>query len=400
MEQIYQEIAKCSKTLMFKEPFYGLFLISLNKELSKYIDTACVTPDNINVKLVVNPDFWIEQDEKTKLGVLKHELLHIVFFHLNNFDRFPDKKLYNVAADLEINQYIDDEMKGETWKGLEITESPFKELNLLPKQGTKYYYEALKKEMNENPEGDLAQAMGGIGGNEPGIGDIHELWKAIEGLGEVDRNLIAKQIDYQLKEIVEELEKQGKGRGLVPSEMKDYIDSLFEINEPVIDWASYLRRFNSMSTMIYTKKTRRKPNRRFGSGPALKIKLKKKTLVAIDTSGSVSKEDLIEFFNEIYHIYKTGTYIDIVECDANIQRVYQYKGEREEIEIKGRGGTNFEPVMKYLAKNKDKYANLIYLTDGECPPPQTKPLKPILWVHCSTSNINEELPGSKVKINK
>jgi predicted metal-dependent peptidase len=394
MEQIYQEITKCSKTLMLKEPFYGLFLISLNKELSESIPTACVTPDNINVKLVVNPKFWSEQDEKTKMGVLKHELLHVVFFHLNNFDRFPDKELYNVAADLEINQYINDDMKGDTWIGLEITESPFKELNLLPKQGTKYYYDALQKEINENPDGDLAQAM--KGGDS--IGDIHELWKAMEELGEAEHNLIGKQIDYQLKEIAEELERQS--RGLIPSEMKDYIDSLFETNEPVIDWASYLRRFNSMSTMIYTKKTRRKPNRRFGSGPALKIKQKKKTLVAIDTSGSVSKKDLIEFFNEIYHIYKTGTYIDIVECDAQIQRVYQYKGEREEIEVKGRGGTSFEPVMKYLAENKNKYANLIYLTDGECPPPQTKPLKPILWVHCSNSNINEELPGAKVKINK
>lgn len=398
MEQIYQEITKCSKTLMLKEPFYGLFLISLNKELSESIPTACVTPDNINVKLVVNPKFWSEQDEKTKMGVLKHELLHVAFFHLNNFDRFPNKELYNVAADLEINQYINDDMKGDTWIGLEITESPFKELNLLPKQGTKYYYDALQKEIDENPDGDLAQAM--KGGDGDGIGDIHELWKAMEGLGEAERNLIGKQIDYQLKEIAEELEKQSRGRGLVPSEMKDYINSLFEITEPVIDWASYLRRFNSMSTIIHTKKTRRKPNRRFGSGPALKIKQKKKTLVAIDTSGSVSKKDLIEFFNEIYHIYKTGTHIDIVECDTQIQRVYQYKGEREEIEVKGRGGTSFEPVMKYLAENKNKYANLIYLTDGECPPPNTKPMKPILWVHCSNSNINEELPGAKVKINK
>ncbi|CAB4138643.1 Putative metallopeptidase domain containing protein [uncultured Caudovirales phage] len=403
MEQIYQEITKYSKTLMFKEPFYGLFLISLNKELSKHIPTACVTPDNINVKLVVNPEYWVKQDEQTKLGILKHELLHIVFFHLNNFDRFPNKELYNVAADLEINQYIDNSMKGKTWEGLEITNSPFKELNLLPKQGTKYYYEILQKEIKDNPDGDLAKSMecdgdGSDGGG--GIGDIHELWKAVEGLGEAERNLISKQIDYQLKEIVETLEKQNKGRGLIPSEMEDYINNLFEIKEPVIDWTSYLRRFNSMSTMTYTKKTRRKPNRRFNSGPALKIKQKKKTLVAIDTSGSVSQDDLYEFFNEIYHIYKTGTYIDVIECDAMIQRVYQYKGEREEIKVKGRGGTSFEPVMEYLVENRNKYANLIYLTDGACPSPSTKPIKPMLWVHCSTSNINEELPGLKVKINK
>lgn len=382
---------------MLKEPFYGLFLISLNKELNKSIPTACVTPENINVKLVVNPEYWITLDEKTKMAVLKHELLHIAFFHLNNFDRFPNKQLYNIAADLEINQYIDDEMKGETWEGLEIHQPPFKDLNLATKQGTKYYYEALQKEMDENPDGDLAQMMAGMDG-EGGIGDIHELWEAMEGLGEAERNLIAKQIDYQLKEVAEELKK--RGRGLIPSEMQEYIDSLFDVTEPVIDWASYLRRFNSMSSMIYTKKTRRKPNRRFGSGPALKIKQKKKTLVAIDTSGSVSQKDLIEFFNEIYHIYKTGTYIDIVECDAKIQRVYNYKGERENIEVKGRGGTDFEPVMEYLLENKDKYANLIYLTDGGCPAPKTQPIKPILWVHCSNVDINEELPGAKVKINK
>jgi predicted metal-dependent peptidase len=397
MEKIYQEITKCSKTLMLKEPFYGLFLISLNKELNTSISTACVTPENINVKLVVNPEYWTLLDEKTKMGVLKHELLHIAFFHLNNFDRFPDKQLYNIAADLEINQYINEDMKGDKWEGLEINQSPFKELNLLEKQGTKYYYDTLQKEMDENPDGDLAKMMEGMGNGE-GMGDLHELWKAMEGLGEAERNLIAKQIDYQLKEVANEL--KNRGRGLIPTEMQDYIDSLFEVIEPVIDWTSYLRRFNSMSSIVYTKKTRRKPNRRFGSGPALKIKQKKKTLVAIDTSGSVSQKDLIEFFNEIYHIYKTGTYVDIVECDAIIQRVYNYKGERENIEVKGRGGTDFEPVMQYLMENKDKYANLIYLTDGCAPAPKTNPIKPILWVHCSGYDINQDLPGAKIRINR
>jgi predicted metal-dependent peptidase len=108
----------------------------------------------------------------------------------------------------------------------------------------------------------------------------------------------------------------------------------------------------------------------FNTGPALKIKQKKRTLVAIDTSGSVSNDDLIEFFNEIYHIYKSGTYVDIIECDAKIQRVYEYKGQREEIEVQGRGGTDFEPVMQYLAEHRNEYANLIYLTDGECCSPQ------------------------------
>ena len=389
MNKVYEEITRCSKTLMFKEPFYGLFLIGLNKELDNNIPTACVTPDKINTKLKVNPEFWETLDEKTKLGVLKHELLHICFFHLINWDRFDNKKVYNMAADLEINQYINSDMKGEAWDGLEIDSPTFAPLNLEHKKGTEYYYGKLMQEIQDNPEGDIAKMA-----DEGGF--VMDLEEMMEGMSEAEKKLIAKQIDHQLKEIAES--NKDKGRGFVPGEMQDYIDSLFEIVEPVIDWKSYLRRFNSMSTMVYTKKTRRKPNRRFETGPALKIKQKKRTLVAIDTSGSVSNDDLIEFFNEIYHIYKSGTYVDIIECDAKIQRVYEYKGERNEIEVKGRGGTDFEPVMRYLVESKNRYANLIYLTDGECTAPKTQPIKPILWVHSSGHNINESLPGAKVKI--
>jgi len=391
MQDIYQEVAKQSKTLMLKEPFYGLFLIGLNKELRTDIQTACITPDNINVKLCINPEYWSSLDEKTKLAVLKHELLHIVFFHLENFDRFENKKLSNIAADLEINQYIEPEYKGEKWEGLEYDKGMFKTLNLLSKQGTKYYYDALEQEICDNPDGEIAQFV-----NDTEI-DWHDLWEAMEGMSEAERKLISKQIDYQLKEIAEELQK--KNRGLIPSELESYIKGLFEIKEPVLDWKAYLRRFSSQSTKLFTKKTRRKPNKRFYGNPALKIKQRKNTLVAIDTSGSVSDKELLEFFNEIYHIYKSGTDVTVIECDTAIQRIYEYKGKLEDLSVKGRGGTSFEPVFAYLYENRDKYNNLIYLTDGECSSPKTQILKPVLWVHSSRSNINEDLPGAKIKIN-
>ncbi len=38
MNNTYEEIAKFSKQLMLKEPFYGLVLISLNKELDKKLN--------------------------------------------------------------------------------------------------------------------------------------------------------------------------------------------------------------------------------------------------------------------------------------------------------------------------------------------------------------------------
>ena len=410
IDNIHDDIAKHSKTLMFKEPFYGLFLIGLNKELNSTIKTACVAKDGINTKLTINPTFWESIGDKCKVAVLKHELLHIAFKHLYMFDQFEDKTLLNVAADIEINQYITDEYKDDTWDGLEITKSPFKELNMPLKAGTRKYYELLLKDCKDNPDGDVCKMLDAMkaanGDGEPReitLGDgtkvtikaSHEFWKQFEGMDEAEKKLMEKQIEYQLKDVANQI---NASRGFIPGELQGLIDSLNISEEATIDWRAYLRRFNGMSSKVFTKKTRRKPNKRFYGNPALKIKQKKNTLVAVDTSGSVSNDDLLEFFNEIYHIWKTGTQVDVIECDAAIHRVYEYKGEIEQISVSGRGGTSYEPVMDYLLEHKNKYQNIIYLTDGECSL-ESKPCRPILWVHCSGRSINEDLPGMKIQIN-
>ena len=413
IDNIHAEIAKHSKTLMFKEPFYGLFLIGLNKEISDAVETACVAKDGINTKLVISPKFWETISDNVKVAVLKHELLHIAFKHLSMYDSYDDKTMLNVAADLEINQYIQDEYKDKTWEGLEITNAPWAAMNLPVKAGTRKYYELIKQECQNNPDGDVCKFLDAMkdanGDGEPReitlsdgtkctVKASHEFWKQYENMDEAEKKLMEKQIEHQLKDAAEQVNKQ---RGTIPGELKELIDSLYIKEEAVIDWRAYLRRFNGMASKVFTKKTRRKPNKRFYGNPALKIKQRKNTLVAVDTSGSVSSADLREFLSEIHHIWKTGTEVTVIECDAQIGRVYEYKGKMEEAkQMTGRGGTSYEPVMKYLWDHKDKYQNLIYLTDGECEIERTQPCKPVLWVHCSGRSINNELPGAKVQITK
>jgi len=426
----YQELAKAGRTLMLKEPFYGLFLIGLNKEMSKSIPTACVAKDGINLKLVVNPEYMEKQDPTTRVAILKHEMLHIAMQHLGMFDQFSDKKLLNVAADLEINQYISTELKGSTWEGLDIKDGEFKGVKLPLKAGTRTYYDLLQKELDEYDKqqqssgqgsgsnnggnGDVAgdekdetsNSGGGSGEGEGfaewfrsgGNGEEHSLWEEFENLSEAEKKLIQKQIDHQLKDVAEQTQRS---RGTVPGELSSYIEKLFEKVEAVIDWKQYLRRFGTRSAKIETKKTRKKPNIRFGSGPAIKIKPKRNTLVAIDTSGSVSDQDLIEFFNEIDAIHKTGTAVTIMECDSYVHRTYQYEGNKQDVlRVCGRGGTSFDPVMEEIFKAPGKYQNLIYLTDGYAPAPQRVPMVPILWVINSTAQINPELPGAQIQIKR
>ena len=60
----------------------------------------------MNYNLFINDEFWESLPDYHKIGVLKHELLHIGFFHLCNYESYENKKVLNVAMDLEVNQYI------------------------------------------------------------------------------------------------------------------------------------------------------------------------------------------------------------------------------------------------------------------------------------------------------
>lgn len=77
------------------------------------------------------------------------------------------------------------------------------------------------------------------------------------------------------------------------------------------------------------KKTYQRESKRFNKTPGIKLKRKVQILVAIDTSGSIHNTELLDFFNEIHHIYKTKAKITIIECDSKIQSIWEYKGSQE-----------------------------------------------------------------------
>jgi len=393
MQDVYNDLSKIGKQLMLSEPFYGVFLSTLNKKIGNDVPTAGVCKNGINYQLVVNGEFWNSlNNDKKKIGLLKHELLHICFHHLYERDNYPDHDLHNIAADVEINQYLTPDYYPSPDL---LLPSTFPELNLPLKAGTKKYYELLQQAKQNNTSPTLNGLLESF--CDSSDGDLHPTWKEFNGLSEADKKLIKAQIDHQIKSIIE---SQSRDRGFVPSELQSYIDTLFEIKEPSYDWKSYFRRFFGSSNKTYTKKTRRKLNKRFSENPALKIKTKKKVLVGVDTSGSVSDKDLIEFFGEIYHMWKTGISITIAEGDAAISNIYEYNGETPE-KVTGRGGTNMNPFIKYFNENK-QYNSLIILTDGFIGQREINTLKPTLLVLCSNGEsidkVKENGWGNTIKI--
>jgi predicted metal-dependent peptidase len=386
-----QSLSKISKDLMLKEPYYGFFLIMLNKVWRKDLPTAGVSKQNINYQLAINEEFWTGLSDDHKMGLLKHELLHIAFGHLTSFSSFSNKKLANVAMDMEINQYIEDSWLPEG--GIRIED--YEDLKLDKKAGCRYYYDQLLRLQDEKDKNGTTgnDAMDKLldnvaSGNIPD----HSTWEEFEDMTDAEKKLIEKQVQKILQDAKEQTVKK---RGTVPGEIEGLI-VVEEFTAPKFDWKGYLRRFTGVSTKVFTKKIRRKENRRYEDNPGLKIKMRQHMLLAIDTSGSVSDTELAEFMNEIHHIYKVGVDITVVQCDTSIKSIEPYKGKNE-INVFGRGGTEFDPVLDYYNANLKKYTSLVYFTDGECYT-SVKPKGKVLWVLSERSGMNEDLPGQIIKL--
>jgi predicted metal-dependent peptidase len=292
---------------------------------------------------------------------------------------------------MEINQYIEASWLPEG--GINIDD--YAELNLERKAGSRYYYDQLKQlQDKKNKEGTcgnepMDQLLDNIeSGNIPD----HSTWDEFENLTEAEQKLIEKQLQKLLSDAKEQTLKK---RGNVPGEIEGVI-VVEEIVAPKFDWRGFIRRFTGVSTKVFTKKIRRKENRRFSDNPGLKVKMRQHMLLAIDTSGSVSDDELREFMSEIYHIYKCGVDITVVQCDTMIKSFEPYTGKFE-MAVQGRGGTEFDPVIEYFNANLKKYTSLVYFTDGECYT-HVRPKGNVLWVLSERSSMNDSLPGKVIKL--
>jgi predicted metal-dependent peptidase len=397
-----QNLNKICKDLMLEQPFYGLLLLTLKKEWSNKVPTAGVGLNGINYMLYINPEFWQTLTEDHKKGLLQHELMHIAFFHITEYKHLNNHKLANIAQDIEINQKIPDAYLPPDG----CTLDKFDDYGLLPNEGTNIYYDKLyKNQGQEGPGGgqsllDAIQEaidngsmkVTGQGQNNMTVPD-HQ-WDDFDNLTETQQKLIDKQLEVMLTEIVEQVQKM---HGTVPGKVLQKLEELKNLEPPKFNWKAYLRRFVGNSIKNSTRKTKRKQSKRFELDFGLRIQEYSSILVAIDSSASVSDDEIYEFMNEIRHMHKCGHDFTLVFADTQMQDPIKYKPNMP-IVIKKRGGTDFNPVVDYYMAHKKRYSTLIYLTDGECPAPDA-PVKNMLWVLSTKCGDTDHLPGKTVKLN-
>lgn len=115
--------------------------------------------------------------------------------------------------------------------------------------------------------------------------------------------------------------------------------------------------------------------------------------VAIDTSGSIARQDLEQFVSEVSALAgQVRARVSLVLCDAEIAPGMPLVfGPWEPIrlpeELGGGGGTRFTPVFSLIESQSLRPDALVYFTDGQGEFPSEAPAYPVLWVVKGTEPV-------------
>ncbi|MBX3171373.1 MAG: hypothetical protein KF760_28450 [Candidatus Eremiobacteraeota bacterium] len=136
--------------------------------------------------------------------------------------------------------------------------------------------------------------------------------------------------------------------------------------QPELDYRAVLAHFRSSLLSSACLLTRMKPSRRYGFEQlGRRYQFTTDLLLAVDVSGSISSKDLATGFSIINQFFRYGIRsLDVLCFDTKIKTPpTTWRRARSQIEVIGRGGTNFTPVLKYIDEN-NRYDGLIIFIDG------------------------------------
>lgn len=354
----YKDLAPVVKSFMFKNPFFGHLLMKMRKEFSKEVPTAAVAPDmdTYNVRLLINEEFWEGLPKEHQEGILFHETLHVAYGHLQVLDQFNDKMLANIAMDMEINQYIPRTSLPDSC--VMYNEDIFADLNLPPKKGTRFYYDALQNEASKNDE--FAKMLAEL--KASGGGSDHGNWKKYDDLSEAQKKMFDNQQKHSLTEAYKDTGTD-KQPGNLPGGLAKRIEEMMKKKPEVFNWKAYFRKFVGTVPDISRKKTLKRQSKRFSELPGLRTKRRVKIFVSIDTSGSVGSEDLAELFEQIDYVWRAGAQIDCVTWDTIIHDRFEYDGRLPKT-INGGGGSDVGMAIEEFNKKRKDYTCAVHFTDG------------------------------------
>jgi len=406
-ERAREMITKARVQMLSKQPFWGQVCMHLTFEDAGE-DFPYIMGVNRFGRVYYNPAKVLQLTLDELKGVICHEVMHCALEHLERRNGRNVEK-WNIAADICVNYYVaqtfplplnavrDDELAHgrcveEVYDLLPEPERcpgyphHCKNCKQVPHSGYgKYYCPHFDKhiEAGEEESKDGEQKEGSEKGK--GIRDHANMpnWRKIF----MDAYQYAKLI------------------GKEPLGMERLFGEFFE---PQLSWGELLTRY--VTQIVPQDFTYTRPHKKSIVCGYYMPSLKKQfvdAIVAIDTSGSISQEELVEFMSEVRGIFQQFQVVrlTVMTCDT---KVYNPQTITSEIQLRGYrpyggGGTDFRPVFKYIRENISNPKVLIYFTDlyGTFPEPDEVPSgMAVIWVASKQARSEDAPIGITIRMKK
>ena len=382
MQNDIQNILERTKIVtLAHQPFFGTGASKLTWEIDNSIDTACT--DGTFIKF--NEEFLRGLTKEERVGLTVHEVMHVYSkHHLRRGDRDP--QLWNVAADYFINLIIEDAIAAEKGRRggvscMKLPDGGLVDIQYRDMSTEEIYNKLLQDKTQGSP-------------SNSSMGEVMDAPAASPAEKE--------EAEREVEVMVEQANNLAKSRGKGFAGAEQLVDSY---KKPIVDWRSVIR--SMMQSIAKVDYTYQRPHRyshhimnTVGSFiPDYHRENVGEIVIALDTSASVSWDEIQQFLGECHSIMEElqPSKVHVVQCDTEINKVDTFEmGTPFSIDkIVGRGGTEFQPVFDWVEDNDIKPMALVYLTDGYCHAP-TEPDYPVYWG--ITSDFDRHLFGEVVSI--
>ena len=384
---VENKLKKATNTLILNHPFWAALRFRMKVVIGTGASFPTPTAATDGITLWFNTEFCEPLKDKEFLGLVVHELAHVVFLHaLRRGVRDP--QVWNIAADYVINLAI-------TKDGFELPEGGL----LDHKYGGMHTEEVYRKIYNKtkgkgNPNKPCNGGEGGEQGESGnGNGDICQCpWGEVvdsqnedgSPMSKDDKKKLEQEMAVSIRQAVETAKKQGN----MPGHLQETFEELLK---PVVDWRDILSRFLSdcfpadFSWMNASRRGLALNQRMPGNGVEESYE---QIAMAIDSSGSISSKEIQQMMSEACHCLSEyeakGIEIElpVAYCDTSVHHTEVLSpGDKPYQDAKGGGGgTDFAPIMEWVASLPEKPAALLYMTDGYCDSFGNNPNVPVLWI--------------------
>jgi predicted metal-dependent peptidase len=398
-DEVEKKLSAACSTLIIDKPFLGALVLRM--PMLPADKGWCKTTGTDARAIYYNPDYINELSFEQTQFVVAHEALHCALSHFARREHRV-KHRWDLACDLAINPILindgltppPDALYLEQFANMSAEEiyPMLDDFENMQTQDDHLYDQ--EEPLDTPPPQNQDQSNADNNQNEAELDPNRGGAPQPKPLSKEERDQLSVQWQQRMAGAAQQAMQSGKLSG----DMARLVDHLLQ---PRLPWRMLLSKYMTAAAREDYNYTR--PSRREGSAILPSLRSNQIDLVVvIDTSGSISHDEMQEFVSEVDSIKgQVRARITLHACDNQLNQDGPWEFEFwDEFKLPeslgGGGGTDFSPVFTWLDQNARRPDLLVYFTDAEGVFPKLEASFPVIWLVKGKSKVPW---GQRIQLN-